>query len=61
VSVSSQIFGNRNSGVGRHPSLVEVLRSTTLEEFLEAVEKVAADDKRKADEVSVLKTYFPRH
>jgi hypothetical protein len=42
VSVS-HILGGR---LGRHPSLAEVLRTTTLEELFEAVEKIHADDEQ---------------
>ena len=46
TSDSSQIFGNAKNNFGRHQSLAEVLRTTTMEEFFEAIEKVTAEDER---------------
>ena len=52
---SQEVIGHRplhisSSGLGghlgHHQSLAELLRSTTLEEFLEAVEKVEADEEK---------------
>jgi hypothetical protein len=42
-SISSSGLGGH---LGHHQSLAELLRSTTLEEFLEAVEKVEADEEQ---------------
>lgn len=50
LAQGSATLGGRN--LGHHQSLAEVLRTTTLEEFLQALEKVQADDEQRMVESS---------